>query len=383
MKPALSFILLCIVLFNFSCKKSAYVTISGNLDSAENVKVRIVNHDFTIFYDSTIIKNGKYKLVAKLPGDGFYQLNFNSPVVNRKSWSHSITFYAEDYQSYKVIATRPYYVLYDLYSVTSTSSTQNKLSEYNSFYKAKLDTLAHKKQHYLNLASAALDNSKMKLYSAYVDTVSMVEDEISMCFLPVLHNFIKNNPQTIVTPYLISQATDLFENYRLYKNVMDGLSATVKDSKYYDESSALLASVKNYSIGAKAPPIYGNDIYGKPLQIDYKKKKVILIDFWASYCGPCRDQIPDLKALYNKYRQKGFDIVSVSIDENSKLWKNAVEEEHIPWTNISESVQQEDSKNIKNFVIEQIPANYVVDGDGRFIARDISLDKLGAVLEKL
>nr|WP_262895510.1 TlpA disulfide reductase family protein [Mucilaginibacter segetis] len=106
-----------------------------------------------------------------------------------------------------------------------------------------------------------------------------------------------------------------------------------------------------------------------------------MLDFWASYCIPCREQMPDLKALYNKYKSKGFEIVSVSIDEDQWKWKKASAQDSIPWYNIAECVDQSDSKNIRNFVIKSIPANYVLNNKGELMGRNMNLDSLKDMLK--
>ncbi|WP_214653046.1 TlpA family protein disulfide reductase [Mucilaginibacter segetis] len=101
-----------------------------------------------------------------------------------------------------------------------------------------------------------------------------------------------------------------------------------------------------------------------------------MINFWASYCVPCRQENADLRQLYDKYKNKGFNIVSISIDENKDYWRQASRQDSIPWLNIAELTEQQGSKNIKNFAVKIIPSNYLIDSKGRIIAKDVSFTDL-------
>ncbi|MVN20776.1 TlpA disulfide reductase family protein [Mucilaginibacter arboris] len=385
MKTPLVLIILSLILSLLSCKKSATVTIVGVVDSANGTLVRVINNNFTVVYDSTIIKDNKFTLHSTVPENGFYTLDFKCtyPVAinHLTGWMSFIALYIENNARYKLIANGPSSIFYERYNLHTTSFNQKKLNEFNILNNHIRDSLIYKKKLYLTLADKALTSNQSQLYNAYNDTIIMMDDKLSLSYRASIQQFIKNNPKTLVTPYLMSKLSDLFENHSLYQSILDKLSPEVKKSKYYDEAAELLGSVKKIYVGAKAPDIYGKDVKGNPLNIDYKKNKITLIDFWASYCGPCREQVPELKQLYKKYKAEGLEIISVSIDEDVKKWKHASSIDQLPWYNISELKEQEDSKNIRNFVIKSIPSNYLIDSDGKFIGRDVSLDSIKRIME--
>ena len=110
-----------------------------------------------------------------------------------------------------------------------------------------------------------------------------------------------------------------------------------------------------------------------------KGKKVYLVDFWASWCGPCRKEIPNLKKLYEQYKDKGLEIVSVSIDKDDDAWKKALEEEQLPWPN---GVDRDDIAD--SYKVQFIPAIFVVDGTtGNCVAQNITGEKLANKLAEL
>lgn len=256
-------------------------------------------------------------------------------------------------------------ILQNRYNFTSSSPDQNKLNEFNNLVKLIRDTVTLQRSHYLKLSDKALISGSDTLYQSYLDTVTRMDDRLRNAYLSGVYQFIVKNPNTLITPYLMGQVPDLFERYTSYKKVLDGLSPKVKQTKYYDEAAGLLKSVRNIYIGANAPVIAGKTINGKEFKTDYITKKIILVDFWASYCVPCRQQVPELKALYKKYKNQGLDIISISTDEDPKKWERASAIDSLPWHNVAECVAQNDSKNIKNFVIKSIPANYVLNNKGQ------------------
>lgn len=174
--------------------------------------------------------------------------------------------------------------------------------------------------------------------------------------------------------------SDFSSNYNLYKNTLDGLTPEVKNTKYFEQASNLLKAVEKIRIGKEVPAIAGRDKFGKPFNNKFSKFKYTLIDFWASYCYPCREEFPELKTIFNKYKDKGFSVVSVSIDRKKDWWLYASLKDSLPWYNVCEAVKQEDSKNIENFAVTIIPMNYLVNEKGQLIAKDIDLTKLSKLL---
>lgn len=108
-----------------------------------------------------------------------------------------------------------------------------------------------------------------------------------------------------------------------------------------------------------------------------KDKKVVLIDFWASWCAPCRKELPNVKDNYNKYAAKGFDVISISIDKNAKAWQKALKEEQMPWLNFN------DNDVASLYKVKAVPTTYLIDNEGKLIADNIKGEDLGKKLVEI
>lgn len=128
-------------------------------------------------------------------------------------------------------------------------------------------------------------------------------------------------------------------------------------------------------IGEQTYEINLPDVNGKVQKLSDQRGKVVLIDFWASWCGPCRKANPGLAILYSKYRDKGFEIFGVSIDDEKKAWRKAIEADKISWKQVNEKGGW-DAQVALQWKLEQIPTSFLVDQEGKIIAIDPSHEQI-------
>lgn len=154
-----------------------------------------------------------------------------------------------------------------------------------------------------------------------------------------------------------------------FERLYDHLNETLKESKKGKQLKEELAHFRNSRIGNPAPDFTLKDINGCALSLHaYKNKKYLFIDFWASWCMPCRDDFPFLKALYKKYRLRDFEIIGISTDSNADHWKRAVQKDGVGiWRQASTRLNT--NSVISDYFISAIPVKILVDKDGMIIRR--------------
>ncbi|MEZ4918825.1 MAG: TlpA disulfide reductase family protein [Saprospiraceae bacterium] len=130
------------------------------------------------------------------------------------------------------------------------------------------------------------------------------------------------------------------------------------------------------------PDLEGKTPEGEMYSLYKMRGNVVLIDFWASWCGPCRRENPNVKKVYEKYHDKGFDILGVSLDREPIAWKKAIAADGLPWHHISD-LKGWQSEHAKLYSIRSIPATILVDREGKILARNLRGEQLGEKLKEI
>jgi thiol-disulfide isomerase/thioredoxin len=137
------------------------------------------------------------------------------------------------------------------------------------------------------------------------------------------------------------------------------------------------------SIGALAPDLAFENPEGKIMKLSDLRGKVVLLDFWASWCGPCRKENPNVVKVYNKYHEKGFEIYSVSLDRDKSSWVKAIATDGLVWPNHVSDLGYWQSQAAKIYGVNSIPATFLIGKDGRIIARNLRGGALENALKEL
>jgi thiol-disulfide isomerase/thioredoxin len=164
------------------------------------------------------------------------------------------------------------------------------------------------------------------------------------------------------------------------------LKTNYKDTEFVatleKREAAQLAADKTRAtlvVGAKFPDLSEKDVTGKPISIANDKCKVVLIDFWATWCAPCRAELPFVIATYNKYHDKGFEIIGISLDQDQAKLTNFTKSMNITWPQFFDGKGWQ-NKLVAKYGIESIPATFLLDGQGKIIGKDLRGEELQAAV---
>ncbi|REJ84510.1 MAG: AhpC/TSA family protein [Bacteroidetes bacterium] len=192
--------------------------------------------------------------------------------------------------------------------------------------------------------------------------------------------FINSNMNSLVA-LSATRFLNQDKNVTLLDDLGSNLDKKYPGNKYVKDYLAVVAELKKLPAGSPAPDFSLPDPSGKNISLSSFKGKVVLLDFWASWCRPCRKTNPYLVSLYNKYKDQGFEIFQVSLDDNADAWKDAIAKDGLKWAHASE-LKKWNSDVVKAYGIEAIPFTLLLDKEGNIISKGLLGEELDRKIQE-
>ncbi len=325
-------LLIIIVLITISCaeEKKEGFSLMGKTDLIENGS-KLFMHDLVNnkTLDSAVVENGEFQFDKELPSYPYWV------IIHTKNRSQSKDMWVEDKtMTFTAIDT-------DFASATITGSESNNL----------ITELYHN-----------IDFDKRK---------ELKETE---------KKFIEDHPSSIISVFILSNNLNTWGNKET-KKLFENLSDKNRNSQFAEKITDYIKSSKTPEIGEQFLDISMENPIGEIKKLSDLKGKLILLEYWASWCLPCREDNPELVEIYNDYNSQGFEIYAVSLDRNKEQWINAIEEDNLKWTHVSDL--QKPNKAADLYGVTSIPDSFIIDQNGIVLDNKLRGKELRKKLEEL
>ncbi|MBS1495309.1 MAG: AhpC/TSA family protein [Bacteroidetes bacterium] len=353
-------------------------TLTGDIKNISNQKVYLDQLFFSQknpeVLDTAEIKDGHFTLSATAAEEGLYRIRFeqqdnNYFFINDESDIH-LNADVNEKAVKGIQVNTPANLLFKkfLSDIDDRRIALQTLS-------ANADSLKHVpgSDSLLNETSKKINQLSENFNSFVLTSVDTLSD-------PVVAMFALGYSQGISADQLKDPVNKLAKRFPKHQGIATLLTQFNQMLEKQPEQSA--TNTASPKVGSMAPDITMNDTEGKPFSLSQLKGKYVLVDFWASWCGPCRGENPNVVAAYNKYKNKNFTILGVSLDEDKSAWLKAIKNDKLEWKQISD-LKQWNSAAVGLYGFDGIPYNVLIDPQGKIIATELRGEALEAKLAEV
>jgi peroxiredoxin len=348
------------------------ITVSGKVSNPQEGKIMIqeIKNGAFGWQDTVNLKsNATFSKVVKLNQPGYYKLNFyNKQVVDLILYKSNVVINVagnDPSGAVEIQGSPEIDVIYKVTQLLQNAESSPVITKMNAdFAKA---------------VQAKDDEAIASIQEAYMQEIKRSHDQVAQLLkaqpasLGVI-NFLQNN-----------NAMDRDKYIDVYINAADKAKKEWPNSEYATEFNAAVSKMKTTAVGQVAPEIALPDTTGQVVKLSSMKGKYVLVDFWAKWCGPCRQENPNVVKAFNKYKDKGFTVFGVSLDRTKQDWIKAINEDRLTWTHVSD-LKFWQSEAAKTYNVTGIPFSLLLDPNGVIIAKNLrgkALDnKLAEIFEK-
>ncbi|MDR6967510.1 peroxiredoxin [Flavobacterium arsenatis] len=371
MKKVFFILFLAVGLVSFQAIINKDYTLTGTVKGLENGKTVVLEKQDEILgmvaVDSVKVENEKFTFKGKTlePSIHFIQVQDIQGKVAfiLENGKINFTIYKDSVAKSRIGGTQNNEDLQNFNS--AAMKVQKKMQDFQAANMKKMQD-----------AQASNDEATM---NALMDEFGKMQSEI----MEMTSVFPEKNPKSFLSILFLDnmfnqQDVDIEKIKKVYNN----LDASLKATKPGKTVKNKIDNFKSITVGSLAPEFSAPNPDGKVISLKESLGKITIIDFWASWCGPCRQENPSVVALYNEYHAKGLNIIGVSLDKDATKWKEAIAKDNLTWNHIS-NLKFWSDPIAELYNVKSIPATFILDANGKIIARDLRGAELRAKVAEI
>lgn len=363
------FLLLSVSTLFFACNSKDSYSLTGTVKGMQDGKIILEKQDDTeaVAVDTAVIENGKFKFEGKIAEPAIYAL------VLEGTNTRSFVILENGKINIEINKDSMF-----LNKITGTYNNE-QLTEYNAEgmkIQKKLKDFETVNGERMMMAQQSKDTAAIEeLRAGY----GKIQEEMETSSLKYVEGHPKSYVSLLLVEGMLMNPTAVPTKTQ---SLFDGLDSSLKNSTKGKKVAAAMKVSTGVSVGSPAPDFSAPNPEGKMISLKESLGKVTIIDFWASWCGPCRQANPSLVALYKDFHDKGLNIVGVSLDKTADKWKEGIAADGLPWVHIS-NLKFWDEPIAATYNVKSIPNMFVLDANGIVVAKDLHGAELRAKVASL
>ncbi|WP_205573330.1 TlpA disulfide reductase family protein [Flavisolibacter nicotianae] len=327
-------------------------TISGNVQGLADGEVKITTTQGEQVLVKGAAKNGVFNLAGKVEEPGLYWLTMGKEQPQ---------YIFLENTAIKISGKQS-----DIKNIQIEGSQSHK--DFLQFRKAFDPLFANLNAISFQIQQAA-EEKKPALMQQYTTAITNMNKAVG--------EFIRERPASYVSVFLLSITKQINENVSELEERFNALNPSLKSSTVGKDLEGYISFAKIGSVGSEAPEFIQADVNDKPISLSSFRGKYVLLDFWASWCKPCRQENPNVVKAFNKFKGKNFTVFSVSLDQQKESWVRAIAADKLDWTHVSD-LKFWNNAAAELYHVQSIPQNFLIDPAGKIVAKDLrgeDLDK--------